>query len=184
VEIQASVKSSLFELAEIAPAHFRLIRKIVPRKPSRVAPGAADFWRTHLAGPCEKRTPRSEPREKRTPLLNISHLDILNKRANAGETRCNRLSRARFPRAHFGCVPISFHIHGGMSVPGHILHAECCCGFRRELAPGCNERRHIGYTIAYNANESDLVTEDDAVIKLAGLRTVREPLSLRLWAGR
>jgi hypothetical protein len=60
-------------------------------------------------------------------------------------------------------------------VPGHILHAECCCGFSRELAPGYNERRNIGYTVAYSADESDLVTEDDAVIKLAGLRTIRDP---------
>jgi hypothetical protein len=33
----------------------------------------------------------------------------------------------------------------------------------------------VGYTIAYNAEVSDLLTEDDAIIRSQGLRTVQDP---------
>jgi hypothetical protein len=53
---------------------------------------------------------------------------------------------------------------------GHIyLHAQCPCGFERKLSPG-SALGVGGYTIAYNADESDLLTEDET-IKLQGLRT-------------
>jgi hypothetical protein len=63
------------------------------------------------------------------------------------------------------------------TMPGNILHAECCCGFQRKLSPGSAiaGNRCVGYSIAYNADESDLLTEDDAIIKSWGLRTVRDP---------
>jgi hypothetical protein len=61
------------------------------------------------------------------------------------------------------------------SVPGHILHAGCCCGFEQELTPGFDTMSCIGYTVAYNADGSDLVTEDDATIKSKGLCTIRDP---------
>jgi hypothetical protein len=56
-------------------------------------------------------------------------------------------------------------------MPGHIyLHAQCPCGFERKLSPG-SALGVGGYTIAYNADESDLLTEKDETIKLQGLRT-------------
>jgi hypothetical protein len=33
----------------------------------------------------------------------------------------------------------------------------------------------VDYTIAYNAEESDLLTEDDEIINTQGLRTVDDP---------
>jgi hypothetical protein len=58
---------------------------------------------------------------------------------------------------------------------GHIyLHAQCPCGFERKLSPG-SALGAGGYTIAYNADESDLLTEKDETIKLQGLRTVDDP---------
>jgi hypothetical protein len=60
-------------------------------------------------------------------------------------------------------------------MPGHILRAQCRCGFERELAPGGNERSLAADVIAYNADESDLVTEDETAVKLMGLRTIRDP---------
>src|SRR4029450_9530429 len=60
-------------------------------------------------------------------------------------------------------------------MPGHIyLHAQCPCGFEQKLSPG-SALGAGGYTIAYNADESDLLTEEDETIKLQGLRTVDEP---------
>jgi hypothetical protein len=60
-------------------------------------------------------------------------------------------------------------------MPGHIyLHAQCPCGFERKLSPG-SALGAGGYTIAYNADESDLLTENDEIIKLQGLRTVDDP---------
>ena len=47
-------------------------------------------------------------------------------------------------------------------MPGHILRAECRCGFERELAPGFSTVSFVGYKVAYNADGSDLLTEDDA----------------------
>jgi hypothetical protein len=65
-------------------------------------------------------------------------------------------------------------------MPGHIyLHAQCPCGFERKLSPGSKiaGRGFVGYTIAYNADESDLLTEDDEIINTQGLRTVDGPVS-------
>lgn len=62
-------------------------------------------------------------------------------------------------------------------MPDHILHAKCRCGFERELSPGSAFAGNhcVGYTIAYNAEVSDLLTEDDAIIRSQGLRTVQDP---------
>jgi hypothetical protein len=63
-------------------------------------------------------------------------------------------------------------------MPGHIyLHAQCPCGFERKLSPGSKIAGggFVGYTIAYNADESDLLTEDDEIINTQGLRTVDDP---------
>jgi hypothetical protein len=60
-------------------------------------------------------------------------------------------------------------------VPGHILHAGCSCGFEQELTPGFDAMSCIGYTIAYNADGSDLVTTDHATIQSLGPRTIPDP---------
>jgi hypothetical protein len=51
------------------------------------------------------------------------------------------------------------------------------CGFERELSPGSAfaGNQCVDYTIAYNAEESDLLTEDDEIINTQGLRTVDDP---------
>jgi hypothetical protein len=59
-------------------------------------------------------------------------------------------------------------------MPGSLVHAECCCGFRRELGPGFSISG-ISYSIAYNADESDLLTMDNTTIKSAGFRTIPNP---------
>jgi hypothetical protein len=79
-------------------------------------------------------------------------------------------------RDAFDQVAVPIFRPGG-SVPGHILHAECCCGFHRELRPGSaiGADRIVGYTIAYSADGSDLGTEDDAMVNSQQLRTIPDP---------
>jgi len=60
-------------------------------------------------------------------------------------------------------------------MPGHILRAQGRCGFERELAPGFSTVSFVGYKVAYNADGSDLLTEDDASIKSMGLRAIQDP---------
>jgi hypothetical protein len=62
-------------------------------------------------------------------------------------------------------------------MPGHILHAECACGFQRELSPGSAiaADRIVGYTIAYSADGSDLRSEDNVIVNSQELRTVPDP---------
>ena len=57
-------------------------------------------------------------------------------------------------------------------MPGHILYAECPkCRFQRKMRPGSAMvgRRGIGYAIAYSADELDLLTADDLMVKSQGL---------------
>lgn len=63
------------------------------------------------------------------------------------------------------------------AMPGHILHAECVCGFRRELSPGSSivGDRCVGYTIAYSSDDSDLLTEGDEVVQSKQLRALPNP---------
>jgi hypothetical protein len=66
------------------------------------------------------------------------------------------------------------HFMCAEAAKAHILHANCPCGFERKLSPGSGIAADgfFGYTITYNADESDLLTEDDAIIKS---HTIRDP---------
>jgi hypothetical protein len=62
-------------------------------------------------------------------------------------------------------------------MPGHLLNAICACGFERRLFPGSGlvGDRLVGRTIAYSADESDLLTEE------ASIRGDFVPLKIRFW---
>jgi hypothetical protein len=75
-------------------------------------------------------------------------------------------------------------------MPGHILHAQCPCGFERKLSPGSalGAGGFVGYTIAYNADESDLLTMKPSYINTSPLRSAHSighaPTSSPLACGR
>jgi hypothetical protein len=60
-------------------------------------------------------------------------------------------------------------------VPGHTMHAECYCGFQRELAPGFDARGFIGRSIAYTESGEELNTFDEAEITKRNLITIPDP---------
>lgn len=63
-------------------------------------------------------------------------------------------------------------------MPGHGVRAECHCGFERELRPGsiCSRNlEFVGYSIAYNEEGSDLLTERDTVIAERQLKSIPDP---------
>jgi hypothetical protein len=62
-------------------------------------------------------------------------------------------------------------------MPGHILSANCSCGFSRELEPGANETKGFRtYVMAYSADTSDIETVDLEAAKHAGLKIIEDPL--------
>jgi hypothetical protein len=64
-------------------------------------------------------------------------------------------------------------------MPGHILRATCCCGFQRELYLG-NTRiagDWVPLAIAYNVDESDLLTRDKITIESQKLRIIPDPFT-------
>src|SRR5262249_4339822 len=58
-------------------------------------------------------------------------------------------------------------------MPGHILHAECACGFWRELTPGSSISNL--YVIAYTADGEDLVTIESGEAERATLTALEDP---------
>jgi hypothetical protein len=55
-------------------------------------------------------------------------------------------------------------------MPGRILYAQCPCGFERKLSPGSKiaAADFVDYKIAYNADESDLLSENKRDHQVAG----------------
>ncbi len=63
-------------------------------------------------------------------------------------------------------------------MPGHILIAECPCGFSRSVQPGLalpREGKMESRIIAYDAWERDLITVDEAEAKALGLECLPDP---------
>jgi len=66
-------------------------------------------------------------------------------------------------------------------MPGHILYAQCPCGFERKLSPGSKiaAADFVDYKIAYNADESDLLSENERDHQVAGPSYRSKPVSIR-----
>lgn len=59
-------------------------------------------------------------------------------------------------------------------MPGHIVHAECPCGYQDELGPGASDPETV-LVIAYDPAASRLVTVDQREAKRRRLRVVKDP---------
>ncbi len=67
-------------------------------------------------------------------------------------------------------------------MPGHKVRAECGCGFQRSLRPGSawiGDGPPVGYSMAYNTDGTDLLTERNDVIQLQQCRTIADPFLLK-----
>lgn len=60
-------------------------------------------------------------------------------------------------------------------MPGHMLEAECKCGFRRNLQPGCLLIVRKSYEIAYTADYGDITTADTETIAAENMHVVENP---------
>lgn len=63
-------------------------------------------------------------------------------------------------------------------MPGHIIHAECVCGFECELHPGATY--DTGRVIAYTADGTDLGTVDQDTAARERLVVLPDPYLLDL----
>jgi hypothetical protein len=65
----------------------------------------------------------------------------------------------------------------GFDLPGHILRAQCDCGFECELYPGAN-KDGVGRVIAYTNDGTDLRTFDQDAAARKQLIVLRDPFLL------
>ena len=67
-------------------------------------------------------------------------------------------------------------------MPGHMLYAQCRCGFEQKLSCGSaiTAGGFVGYTVAYSADGSDLQCADDDTINSQQLRTIPNPSCLMI----
>jgi hypothetical protein len=65
-------------------------------------------------------------------------------------------------------------------MPGRALQAICRCGFERELYVGTTRRggRWLHNVIAYNEDESDLLSDTEDRVQMRKLRTIPDPFDV------
>jgi hypothetical protein len=66
-------------------------------------------------------------------------------------------------------------------MPGHIIQAQCSCGYEKELMPGASRFGDKGYAMAYTANGKDIVTFDQTIIAAEGLNVIQDPFLENDW---
>jgi hypothetical protein len=66
-------------------------------------------------------------------------------------------------------------------MPGHIIRAQCSCGYEKELMPGASGFSDKGYSMAYTASGKGIGTFDQNFIEAEALEIIDDPFLENDW---